>query len=154
GPGPGHPLRVDPHPGKSALRPPRFAGDPGPVPPRRSAAAPGLPGGRPRLPPEGDDTGLAGPHAAGMPSSTDLLVEARGLTRRFGSVVAVDSVDLTVRRGEVYGFLGPNGAGKTTTLRMLVGLVRPTAGGAVVAGHPPGSRAGLRRVGALVETAT
>jgi ABC-2 type transport system ATP-binding protein len=55
-------------------------------------------------------------------------VETVGLTKRYGHIVAVDSVDLEVRSGEVYGFLGPNGAGKTTTLRMLLGLIRPTAG--------------------------
>src|SRR5215469_4987638 len=76
-----------------------------------------------------------------MQTATDLLVETHGLTRRFGTLLAVDSVNLTVRRGEVYGFLGPNGAGKTTTLRMLLGLIRPTAGTALVAGHPPGSSA-------------
>ncbi len=48
------------------------------------------------------------------------LVETRGLTKRYGSITAVEEIDLTVRRGEVYGFLGPNGAGKTTTLRMLL----------------------------------
>ena len=66
--------------------------------------------------------------------------------------MAVRDLDLNVYRGEVYGFLGPNGAGKTTTLRMLMGLIRPTSGGAVVAGHPPGSPAGLARVGAIIET--
>jgi ABC-type multidrug transport system ATPase subunit len=59
-----------------------------------------------------------------------------------------------VRRGEVYGFLGPNGAGKTTTLRMLLGLVRPTSGSAIVLGAPPGSPGSLVRVGALIETPT
>ena len=89
-----------------------------------------------------------------MQTATDLLVETHGLTRRFGNLLAVDSVNLTVRRGEVYGFLGPNGAGKTTTLRMLLGLIRPTAGTALVAGHPPGSRAGLRAIGSMIEAAT
>ncbi|MDR7426994.1 MAG: ABC transporter ATP-binding protein [Armatimonadota bacterium] len=61
-------------------------------------------------------------------------VEARGLTKRFGEFVAVDHIDLTIARGEVFGFLGPNGAGKTTTIRMLCGLLPPTAGTAYVLG--------------------
>jgi ABC-type multidrug transport system ATPase subunit len=82
----------------------------------------------------------------------DLVVETRGLTKRYGSgILAVDNLDLVVRKAEVYGFLGPNGAGKTTTLRMLMGLISPTAGVATVAGHPPGSPEGLGRIGALVE---
>src|ERR1700682_274630 len=81
------------------------------------------------------------------------IVETHSLTKRYGSgVLAVNSVDMSVRRGEVYGFLGPNGAGKTTTLRMLVGLIRPTSGTARVAGHTPGSPAGLARIGALIES--
>lgn len=79
-------------------------------------------------------------------------VETRGLTKRYGSVTAVEDLNLTVRRGEVYGFLGPNGAGKTTTLRMLLGLVRPTAGTARVLGEEPGSAESLEGVGALVES--
>ncbi|MGH7760932.1 MAG: ABC transporter ATP-binding protein [Candidatus Dormibacteraceae bacterium] len=80
------------------------------------------------------------------------IVETHGLTKRYGcGVLAVDSVDMSVRRGEVYGFLGPNGAGKTTTLRMLVGLIRPTSGTATIAGHAPGAPAGLARVGSLIE---
>jgi ABC-type multidrug transport system ATPase subunit len=82
------------------------------------------------------------------------VVETHGLTKRFGSgVLAVNSVDMSVRRGEVYGFLGPNGAGKTTTLRMLVGLIRPTSGTASVAGHAPGDPKGLARIGSLIESA-
>ena len=73
------------------------------------------------------------------------------LTKRYGDRLAVDSVSLTVRRGEVYGFLGPNGAGKTTTLRMLLGLVRSSDGTATVLGAAPGSRAAVRGTGALVE---
>ncbi|TMC53113.1 MAG: ABC transporter ATP-binding protein [Chloroflexi bacterium] len=81
------------------------------------------------------------------------IVETHSLTKRYGSgVLAVDSVDMSVRRGEVYGFLGPNGAGKTTTLRMLVGLIGPTSGTATVAGHAPGSPAGLARIGSLIES--
>src|SRR6266849_5177864 len=80
------------------------------------------------------------------------VVETSGLTKRYGNgVLAVDSVEMSVRRGEVYGFLGPNGAGKTTTLRMLVGLIRPTSGTAEVAGHKPGDPAGLAKIGSLVE---
>lgn len=64
----------------------------------------------------------------------DLAVEAAGLTKQFGDFLAVDRVDLTARRGEVFGFLGPNGAGKSTTIRMLSGLLPPTAGTARVLG--------------------
>ena len=81
----------------------------------------------------------------------DYAIETRGLTKRYGPAAAVDDLTLRVRRGEVYGFLGPNGAGKTTTLRMLLGLVRPTSGQAVVLGAPPGAPDGLARIGALVE---
>jgi ABC-type multidrug transport system ATPase subunit len=88
-----------------------------------------------------------------MASTDTTIVETHGLTKRFGSgVLAVDSVNMNVRRGEVYGFLGPNGAGKTTTLRMLVGLIRPTSGTATVAGHAPGDPAGLKRIGSLIES--
>lgn len=79
------------------------------------------------------------------------VVSTHNLTKRFGRVLAVDGLDLEVHQGEVYGLLGPNGAGKTTTLRMLVGLVRPTAGRAEVLGRPPAEPAALFRIGALVE---
>lgn len=59
-------------------------------------------------------------------------IATEGLTKRFGAIVAVDSLDLTVERGEVFGFLGPNGAGKTTTIRLLLDLARPTSGTATV----------------------
>ncbi|HOL16862.1 MAG TPA: ABC transporter ATP-binding protein [Bacillota bacterium] len=65
----------------------------------------------------------------------EILIKTERLTRRFGPVTAVDSLDLEVRAGEIYGFLGPNGAGKTTTIRMLTGLLEPTAGRAVICGH-------------------
>ena len=81
------------------------------------------------------------------------VLRATGLTKRYpGGVLAVDGVDLTVHRGEVYGFLGPNGAGKTTMMRMLLGLIRPTSGTVDLLGEPPGSPAGLARVGALIES--
>jgi ABC-2 type transport system ATP-binding protein len=79
------------------------------------------------------------------------LIETNELTKRYGDIAAVDALDLRVFRGEVYGFLGPNGAGKTTTLRMLLGLVRPTAGLATVLGGAPGSPQSLARIGAMVE---
>ena len=86
-------------------------------------------------------------------SLAEFIVETQGLSKRYnGKVLAVDNLELRVRRGEVYGFLGPNGAGKTTTLKMLLGLVRPTAGTASVAGHPPGAEEGLKHVGAIVES--
>jgi ABC-2 type transport system ATP-binding protein len=65
----------------------------------------------------------------------DEAIEAVGLTKRYGSVTAVDNLSFKVRSGAVTGFLGPNGAGKTTTLRMVLGLARPTAGHATVAGR-------------------
>jgi ABC-type multidrug transport system ATPase subunit len=67
-------------------------------------------------------------------------------------VLAVNDLNLLVKTGEVYGFLGPNGAGKTTTLRLLSGLLHPTAGSATVAGAAPGTPASLARLGAMVET--
>jgi ABC-2 type transport system ATP-binding protein len=80
-------------------------------------------------------------------------LEARGLVKRYGELTAVDGVDLTVERGDVFGYLGPNGAGKTTSLRMLLGLIRPTAGAARLFGRDPivdGARA-LDGVAGFVE---
>lgn len=86
----------------------------------------------------------------------DAVIATDGLTKRYGSVVAVDSLDLRVRAGEVYGFLGRNGAGKTTTIRMLLGLIRATAGDVRVLGRRvrEGDQRWLADVGHLVETAT
>ena len=80
-------------------------------------------------------------------------VTTTGLTTRFGHQVAVDAIDLEVPAGAVYGFLGPNGSGKTTTIRMLLGLVTPTAGTVSLLGRPmpAGASEVLPRVGALVE---
>jgi ABC-2 type transport system ATP-binding protein len=85
--------------------------------------------------------------------SADPVITTRGLTKRFGRVLAVDDVDLQVRTGDRYGFLGPNGSGKTTTVRMLLGLVFATSGSIELLGRPvPGrAREVLDRVGALVE---
>jgi ABC-2 type transport system ATP-binding protein len=83
----------------------------------------------------------------------DLAITTRGLTKRFGERAAVDDLDLVVPRGSVYGFLGPNGSGKTTTIRMLLGLVRPSAGTSSLLGQPipQDAQAVLPRVGSLVE---
>jgi ABC-2 type transport system ATP-binding protein len=82
---------------------------------------------------------------------TEFPVQTHELTKHYGTLTAVDAISLTVRAGEVYGFLGPNGAGKTTTLRMLLGLVRPTSGTALLLGRAPGARGHLEGVGALIE---
>ncbi|SDM36243.1 ABC transporter ATP-binding protein [Allokutzneria albata] len=74
---------------------------------------------------------------------TTPLAQARGLTKRFGALTAVDELDLDVGPGEVLGFLGPNGAGKTTTVRLLLGLARPTSGAATVLGCDAWSQAPL-----------
>ncbi|WP_166353953.1 ABC transporter ATP-binding protein [Phytoactinopolyspora limicola] len=80
-------------------------------------------------------------------------IATTGLTKRFGRQTAVDAIDLNVPQGAVYGFLGPNGSGKTTTIRMLLGLVSPTAGTVEVLGEPMPVNGGsvLPRVGALVD---
>ena len=70
----------------------------------------------------------------GVLSSEQPALQLQGLTKRFGDRVAVDNLSLSIGRGELFGFLGPNGAGKTTTIKMLVGLLRPTAGKAILCG--------------------
>src|SRR5438445_5685669 len=85
--------------------------------------------------------------------ASENVITTNKLTKRYGpAITAVDTLDLEVRRGEVFGFLGPNGAGKTTTLRMLLGLIQPTSGYAIVAEHRPGDPEGMRRIGSLVES--
>ncbi len=81
------------------------------------------------------------------------VIVARGLTRRFGDLIAVDSLDLDVRRAEVYGFLGPNGCGKSTTIRMLCGLLAPSAGEVRVLGHalPRDAEAVKRSIGYMTQ---
>ena len=88
---------------------------------------------------------------AATAASRDTAVAARGLTKRYGRHVAVAGLDLDVRRGEVFGLLGPNGAGKTTTVKMLLGLVRPSAGTATLDGRPVSDPRSRRRVGYLPE---
>ena len=68
-----------------------------------------------------------------------LAVEARGLTKRFGAFTAVDDIDIDIPQGKVYGFLGPNGSGKSTTIRLLCGLLSPSAGRAVILGQELGA---------------
>jgi ABC-2 type transport system ATP-binding protein len=70
-----------------------------------------------------------------METFIESIIETRGLTKRFGTLTAVDHLDLAVARGEIFGLVGPDGAGKTTTLRMLCGLMDPSEGSARVAGH-------------------
>ena len=72
---------------------------------------------------------------AAAPVAGEIAVQTRGLRKTFGHVVAVEGLDLEIRRGEVFGVLGPNGSGKTTTIRMLCGLLTPTAGEATVVGY-------------------
>jgi len=82
-------------------------------------------------------------------------VTAQGLSKKFGTVVAVDGIDLNVREGEFFGFLGPNGAGKSTTIKMLCGLLRPTAGCIRIAGYDLATEAMdvKRMIGVLPEEA-
>jgi ABC-2 type transport system ATP-binding protein len=86
-------------------------------------------------------------------NSDSYVVEADGLTKRFGARVAVDGVALRIPRGSAFGYLGPNGAGKTTLIRMLLGLTPPSAGSMRLLGlpMPEGRAAALSRVGAIVE---
>ena len=98
-------------------------------------------------------TAKTGPAAASFDLSRDseLAIEARGLRKVYGDVVAVENLTLDVRQGEVFGFLGPNGAGKSTTVKMLTGLTRPTDGKARLLGRPLGDRNVKREIGYLPE---
>jgi ABC-2 type transport system ATP-binding protein len=87
------------------------------------------------------------------PAAGEVVASTRGLTKQFGTTVAVRDINLELRSGEVYGFLGPNGAGKTTTIKLMLGLLRPSSGevrlfGESLAGNLPHL---LRRVGAIIE---
>ncbi|HSR87053.1 MAG TPA: ATP-binding cassette domain-containing protein [Streptosporangiaceae bacterium] len=80
------------------------------------------------------------------------MIEARGLTKRYGDTLAVNDLSFSVEPGKITGFLGPNGAGKTTTMRMILGLDRPTSGEVTVAGKPfPQLTRPMREVGALLD---
>ena len=86
-------------------------------------------------------------------TTTQTPISVHGLTKQFGRIRAVEELTFDVQPGQITGFLGPNGAGKTTTLRMLLGLVRPTAGAALISGRPYPSLPHPRRtVGAVLET--
>src|SRR5215475_7463214 len=83
----------------------------------------------------------------------DAIIDVRGLTKRFEGRAVVDGLDLTVNRGQIYGFLGPNGSGKTTTIRMLCGLLTPDAGSGTCLGYDIRSQAELikRQVGYMTQ---
>src|SRR5439155_17975247 len=87
-------------------------------------------------------------------SEDGLALATRGLVKRYGKVVALDGLDLSVPTGVVYGFLGPNGAGKTTTMRILTGLIHADAGSVELLGRPirRGQRRLLFDIGALIES--
>ncbi|HEV3496384.1 MAG TPA: ATP-binding cassette domain-containing protein, partial [Actinomycetes bacterium] len=85
-------------------------------------------------------------------TNKDGRIVVAGLTKRYGTLKAVDDLSFTVEPGTITGFLGPNGAGKTTTLRMLLGLISPDAGTATISGHPyPALPAPNEEVGAVLE---
>ena len=88
-------------------------------------------------------------------TAREVVIHTEGLTKRFGDVTAVRDLDLTVRRGEVYAFLGRNGAGKTTTIRLMLALIRPTAGSVEILGHhmKPNAVRAFARIGSMVEAA-
>ncbi len=86
-----------------------------------------------------------------VPAATSPAIHTEGLRKTFGSTVAVDTLSMTVPRGEVFGFLGPNGAGKTTVVKLLLGLTRPSGGEALVLGAPVGDRETRRQIGYLPE---
>ena len=88
-----------------------------------------------------------------MPQQAEILAALVGASKRYGDVLALDLVDLEVRRGEVLAVLGPNGAGKTTAISLLLGLLRPDTGTALAFGLPTQSLAARRRVGAMLQTA-
>ncbi|MFH1196674.1 MAG: ABC transporter ATP-binding protein [bacterium] len=85
--------------------------------------------------------------------SDEKIIEVAGLTKKFKSLVAVNNLNLNVHRGDVFGFLGPNGAGKSTTIRMLLSLIKPTAGDIKIFGKPlnENRKEILRKIGAIVE---
>ncbi len=114
-----------------------------------------------RQPPGGQAGGMTATHGTqrnrpvGRPAvRSGPAIQVTGLGKKFGRLVAVEDVSFTVSYGRITGFLGPNGAGKTTTLRMLLGLIRPDAGAATIAGQPyPKLASPAQTVGALLDAA-
>ena len=140
----------------ASAEPPRTTGEGGAPRLGRPADRPGTVGdtgapgdGRPAERPEA--TGEVGPPGAGRVAAVP-AVEAVGLRKEYGRKVALHDLSLTVYAGEVFGLLGPNGAGKTTTVKILTGLVRPTAGEARLFGQPAADPAARRRIGYLPES--
>lgn len=89
-----------------------------------------------------------------VPYDSNIIISTNRLTKHFGKLIAVNDLHLEVMRGDVFGFLGPNGSGKTTTIRMLLGLIRPTAGRAILFGMDNAYQLAeiQQRIGAIVET--
>ena len=87
-------------------------------------------------------------------ANNEVVIRTEGLTKRFGKVRAVEDLDLTVHRGQIYGFLGRNGAGKTTTIRMMLALTKPTDGYVEILGYrmKPNAVRAFERIGSMVET--
>ena len=133
-----------------------MSGNPGRLAPkrrpgRRLAAAP-VSGAR-SLAAGADRRDRDGDRAGGTPPD-DVRIRTRGLTKRYGDLVAVDHLDLDVKTGEIFGLLGQNGAGKTTTILMLLGLTEPSSGEAWVVGLDPtrGPLEVKRRVGYMPDS--
>ncbi len=79
--------------------------------------------------------------------ANDVMIETRGLTKKYGKLVAVNSLDVKVQKGVIHGFVGPNGAGKSTTIKLLVGAIRQTNGEGFIKGYPIGSVDARRAIG-------
>jgi len=111
-----------------------------------------MPTDHPECPPAAGSESHALAHRAPT-GEPPIVLSTHDLTKRFGQTLAVDRLNLTVRRGDVFGFLGPNGAGKTTTIRMFVGLIYPTSGYATVVDHqvPRDKTEALKHIGGFVE---
>ena len=85
-------------------------------------------------------------------TKADVVASLAAVGKKYGTLVALDAVDVSVHRGEVFALLGPNGAGKTTAISLLLGLLEPDAGVASLFGMPPGSLPARRRIGAMLQT--